>query len=300
MANMAARDVDCCALHLGPAVLVMLMHVAILTLALPASSGNSALSAECRVQTIGGVPTLVIDGQPHSGFCYSTYDTSAGNFERRVAEFAAAGCDIYNFVVEISGYGYSRPLWPEKDRWDFTDLDERAHRILAVAPAAQLLPRIYIDAPAWWCQEHPQELMVLDDGSTTFGSIPFALPRAGNFPSLASSRWRADMQQALRTIIDHVEQSDYAQHVIGYQLSGQKTEEWYHWSMNCERLGDYSAAMQQAFRQWLTGKYASSQATPSRMEPTRRYPGNRADPRLPGAHRRPIQDVPRHAHRVPA
>ena len=98
------------------------------------SGASAALSAECRVQTIGGVPTLVIDGQPHSGFCYSTYDTSAGNLERRVAEFAQAGCDIYNFVVEISGYGYSRPLWPGKDRWDFTDLDERAHRILAVAP----------------------------------------------------------------------------------------------------------------------------------------------------------------------
>ena len=67
------------------------------------------------------------------------------------------------------------------------------------------------------------------------------------------------MQQALRTIIDHVEHSDYAQHVIGYQLSGQKTEEWYHWSMNCERLGDYSAVMQQAFRQWLVRKYGSSQ-----------------------------------------
>ena len=111
---------------------------------------------------------VVIDGQPHSGFCYSTYDMSAGNLERRAAQFAEAGCDIFNFVVEISGYGYSRPLWPEKDRWDFSDLDERAHRILAVVPQALLLPRIYIDAPAWWCRENPQELLVLDDGSTSF------------------------------------------------------------------------------------------------------------------------------------
>ena len=217
-----------------------------------------AQSAECRVQLVGGVPTMVVNGQPHSGFCYSTYDMSAGNLERRAVQFAEAGCDIFNFVVEISGYGYSRPLWPEKNRWDFSDLDERAHRILAVVPQALLLPRIYIDAPAWWCLENPQELLVLDDGSTSFENTPFALPRPGNYPSLASPKWRDDMQQALRIVIEHIERSDYADHIIGYQLSGQKTEEWYHWTMNCDRLGDYSPAMQQAFRQWLTGKYGSS------------------------------------------
>ena len=97
---------------------------------------------------VGGVPTLVVDGKPHSGFCYSTYDTSPGNLERRVAQFAEAGCNICNFVVEIAGYGYSRPLWPAKERWDFSDLDDRAHRILAAAPHTYLLPRIYVDAPS--------------------------------------------------------------------------------------------------------------------------------------------------------
>lgn len=212
------------------------------------------------MQIVGGVPTFTVDGQPHDGFCYSTYDTSTGNLERRAAQFAEAGCNVFNFVVEISGYGYSRPLWPAPDRWDFSDLDQRARRILAVVPHARLLPRIYIDAPAWWCRENPQELMVLDDGSTSFATTPFALPRAGEFASLASHKWRDDMQRALRTIIGHVEQSDYAEHVIGYQLSGQKTEEWYHWTMNCDRLGDYSPAMQEAFRRWLREKYGEDAA----------------------------------------
>ena len=114
--------------------------------------GLCAHSAESRVQMLGGVPTLVVDGQPHSGFCYSTYDMSAGNLERRAAGSPTRAATSTTFVVEISGYGYSRPLWPATDRWDFTDLDERAQRILAVAPHARLLPRIYIDAPAWWCR----------------------------------------------------------------------------------------------------------------------------------------------------
>ena len=66
------------------------------------------------------------------------------------------------------------------------------------------------------------------------------------------------MQFALRTIIQHIEQSDYGDRIIGYQLSGQKTEEWYHWSMNCAALGDYSTHMQQAFRNWLQDRYGDS------------------------------------------
>ncbi|MCU0960780.1 MAG: beta-galactosidase [Pirellulaceae bacterium] len=217
-------------------------------------------AADCRIGLVGGVPTLVIDGQPHSGFCYSTYDTSPANLSRRVTQFAAAGCQIFNFVVEISGYGFSPPLWVREDHWDFAPLDDRAHCILAAAPDSWLLPRIYVDAPVWWCEKYPDELMVLDNGSTSFGEKLFALPRAGNYASLASPRWRSDMQHALRVVIEHVQQSDYADRVIGYQISGQKTEEWYHWSMNCERLGDYSRPMREAFRRWLADKYGTDRA----------------------------------------
>ncbi|MBM3475695.1 MAG: hypothetical protein FJX75_20715 [Armatimonadetes bacterium] len=203
------------------------------------------IGPDCRVQRVGGVPTFVIDGKPHSGICYSTYDCHLPRLQERAARFAEAGCDIFNFVVEIAGYGYSRPMWVGPDEWDFRDLDERAHTVLEAAPKAWLLPRIYIDAPAWWCEANPGEMMLLDNGSPSFGEKLFALSREGNYPSLASAKWREDMDRALVTVIDHIEQSHYGAHVIGYQLSGQKTEEWYHWSMNCDRLGDYSAPMRE-------------------------------------------------------
>jgi len=212
-------------------------------------------SLECRVKSVGGVPTFVINGKPHSGVCYSTYDCSPDNLQRRVRQFAEAGCDIFNFVVEIAGYGYSRPIWAAPETWDFSDLDGRAHLILEAAPDAMLLPRIYIGAPAWWREENPGEMMLLDNGSTSFGEKLFALPRAGEYPSLASEKWRTDMKRGLETVIEHVEASDYGDRVIGYQLSGQKTEEWYHWSMSTELLGDYSPHMERAFRAWLHDRY---------------------------------------------
>jgi hypothetical protein len=217
---------------------------------------SDMIGPDCRVQRVGGVPTFTIDGKPHSGICYSTYDCHLPRLQERAARFAEAGCDILNFVVEIAGYGYSRPMWAAPDEWDFRDLDERAHAVLTAAPNAWLLPRLYIDAPAWWCEANPGEMMLLDNGSPSFGEKLFALSREGNYPSLASAKWRADMDRALVTVIDHVEQSDYGAHVIGYQLSGQKTEEWYHWSMNCDHLGDYSTHMQQAYREWRRGEAA--------------------------------------------
>ncbi len=219
-----------------------------------------ASAATCEVRQVGGVPAFVINGRPHSGFAYATYDTNPECMGRRAAAFAAAGCDIFNFVVEISGYGYSPPMWVSRQQWDFRELDARAHTILSNAPNAYLLPRIYIDAPAWWMAENPGELMVLENGATDFGEKLYALSRSGPYPSLASQRWREDMKHALRTIIAHVQASDYGDRVIGYQLSGQKTEEWYHWSMNAPLLGDYSAPMVGAFRDWLRAKYRTDAA----------------------------------------
>jgi len=212
---------------------------------------------ECHVERVGKLPTFVIDGRPHSGVCYSSYDCSRPNLPRRAAQFAAAGCRIFNFVVEVSGYGYSPPMWVGRDRWDFAELDARAHAVLEVVPDAMFLPRIYLDAPQWWRDENPTERVLLAGGSPSFGEKLFALPRAGDYPSLASAKWRQDMKHALETVLDHLQASDYGHRVIGYQLSGQKTEEWYHWSMNAPALGDYSTHMVTAFRQWLRERYGT-------------------------------------------
>jgi len=211
------------------------------------------------VKLIGGAPTFVVNGRPHSGMCYSTYDCNPDSLRRRARQFAHAGCDLYNYVVEISGYGYSRPMWVGPDEWDFGDFDQRARTVVEANPHALLLPRIYVDAPAWWRAQHPEELMLLDNGTTSFGEQLFALPRAADYPSLASERWRADMRAALATVVRHIEQSEFGPRVVGYQLSGQKTEEWYHWSMCTPTLGDYSPHMVRAFQAWLQERHGTDE-----------------------------------------
>jgi hypothetical protein len=231
---------------------------------------QAALAAEgtptgirSEVILLKGAPTFVLDGKPHGGLSYMSYANEVAQengkllLPANVKLFAQAGCDLYTFVVDLGGlYGYTRTVWPEPGRWDFSQMDAIAHLIIANAPPeAKLIVQLYIDLPEWWARANPGELMLLSNGKTDFGEKLFALPRKDNLPSLASTRWRADAKVAVERTIDHVAQSDYAGRVVGYQVCGQKTEEWYHWSMNTEELGDYSRPMLTAWRAWLTARY---------------------------------------------
>jgi hypothetical protein len=238
-------------------VLVMMLWAATI------SRGAENATATAEVRMIGGAPAFCIDGKPHCGLSYMTY---ANNFTtakgtpalpQYVKLFADAGCKLYTFVVDLGGlYRYTDTVWPERERWDFQQVDAIAHLIVGAAPPdAKLIVQLYVDVPEWWAKENPDECFQLSSGSRDFGGKLFALPRSGNLPSIASTKWRDAARRIIETTIDHVQGSDYGSRVIGYQVCGQKTEEWYHWSMNTEPLGDYSPPMLAEFRRWLAVRY---------------------------------------------
>lgn len=232
--------------------------------------GMNAPAQQAAVLPLRGAPTLVVDGKPNTGLSYMTYVGPASQkdgkpvLQHYADLFTKAECDLFTFVVDLGAlYGYSPTVWPEKDRFDFSYVDLSAHTLLAGGPQAKLVIQLYLDTPEWWAKENPDDLLVLDNGKTDFGEKLFALPRKDNLPSIASERWRTDLKRLVEALIDHVQASDYADHVIGYQVCGQKTEEWYHWSMNAPSLGDYSAPMQHAFHAWLRQRYTSDAALQS-------------------------------------
>ena len=222
-----------------------------------------------KVEQVNGAPSFTFDGQPHNGLSYMSYTGSAAMgpdakplLAQYVKSLAGADCDLFTFVTDLGClYGYSTTVWPEKDKWDFSQTDANAHMILQNAgPNAKLVIQLYIDAPKWWAEAHPDDLLALSNGTKDFGEKLFALPRQDLLPSMASPAWRNDMKMVVEKFIDHVQQSDYADRIVGYQVCGQKTEEWYHWSMNCDELGDYSPAMTAAWRAWLRDKYKTDGA----------------------------------------
>jgi len=213
-------------------------------------------SVTSSVKPHRGVPTLFINGRPHNGMAYAAYGPSVKVFR----DFTEAGVDLYSFSATPTeaGYGLSRTAWTAPDAYDFSQLDERAMMVLEANPQAYIFPRLYLHAPKWWSEQHPDDLVRYDPGDGK--PVPFIHSGGKLTPSWASEAWRRDTIAGLRHLIAHVEASPYADRVVGYHLASGSTEEWMMWGANERQWVGYSPANVARFRQWLTARYRTDAA----------------------------------------
>ncbi|MBT7302224.1 MAG: hypothetical protein HN849_22035 [Victivallales bacterium] len=202
-----------------------------------------------------GVPTLFINGKPHSGLAYTAYGPTPEVFR----DFTAAGVDLFSIcgTPTQGGYGLSTTTWTAPDTYDYSQLDTRIQMILAENPDAFIFPRLYLHAPKWWTAEHPDDVVQFDPGDGV--PKPFIHSQGLPAPSWASEAWRTVTIEGLRRLIKHVEASPYADRVIGYHLASGTTEEWMMWGANEGQWVDYSPVNLSRFRTWLRARYQTEQ-----------------------------------------
>ena len=166
-----------------------------------------------------GVPTLFVNGAPQPSIAYITYLHERGRF----ADFAQAGYRLYSFAAFFGTEGinvtsgispFDRGMFDDPAHPDFSVFDERVQEILSACPEAQILPRVNVSLSRAWERAHPDECCDTGYADTE--------PRA----CFASPLWRETVADCLRALIDHIEASNYAAHIIGYQLAAGNTEEW--------------------------------------------------------------------------
>jgi len=213
-----------------------------------------------------GQLSIQLDGIPLGSLPYATYAPN----ERYFAQFGEAGTNVYSFSVNTGEepWWHSVPTWVSGGVWNFSEFDEWVHLAIKANPNALFVPRIYIGEPDWWRDLHPDELIVFDDGKerTTRRRHPFRLwpeKESRSYGSIASSIWRQDMANSLRRLLKHIHESEYGDRIIGYQLNGLNTEEWYYFTRGedpGDQLGDYSRPMREYFREWLKEKYQTDSA----------------------------------------
>ena len=187
-----------------------------------------------QVKEQGGVPTLFVNGDPVPAAAYMTYIEGNNNY----AQFADAGYSLFSVPVLFAGRWinandgakpFGRGIFDEKGRADFTAFDNSINKILSACPGAYIFPRLNMSMPLWWIEENPDCV----DGT-------------GKRELIFSDKYRETAAGMLKNVIEHVNSEEYASHIVGYQLAGGNTEEWFHFDLNggcCKNaekyFGDY-------------------------------------------------------------
>ena len=178
------------------------------------------IKVRSHVADLGGTPALFVNGEPFPAAAYMTYLTEYNDY----ASFAGAGYRLFSVPALCAGRWinaavdnppFHRGIFDNKGSPDFSALDGSVRRVLSACPDAYIFPRLNLAAPLWWIEENPSQT----DGT-------------GKRESLFSDVYRQTATDMLRQVIRHIESSDYASRIAGYQLAGGNTEEWFHFDLN--------------------------------------------------------------------
>ena len=203
--------------------------------------------------TVDGLVKIEVNGKVIEPVAFMTYRPDARIF----SDFQKAGVLFASFGAYAPDHGINhfaglfpmtRHFWVGRDRYDFSGIDRTLEMIAPDGTGAYIFPRVYLDSPSWWEEEHPDELCMDDEGITLHQSF-------------ASEVWRVDAVRALHALMDHIAASKWSECVVGYHIAAGSTEEWtyHHYADEIFRL-DYSAPNRRAFGAWLEQKYGTLDA----------------------------------------
>ncbi len=168
-----------------------------------------------------GVQFLTVNGQRIDSVAYITYLPENNRYE----DFAKAGYSLFSTCVffgsnclnSTSGLEvFSKGLF-DGELPDFSGFDQDVQNILAVCPKAMIFPRVNVGLSREWEASHPDELN--DQGAATLPNVRRVC--------FSSNLWAAEVERLLGLFIRHIEESDFCDHIIGYQIAGGNTEEWF-------------------------------------------------------------------------
>lgn len=197
------------------------------------------------------------------------------------ADFTRAGVEIHTCILD-SG-------WVGVDTYDYTLCDRVLKEVFEVGKAAYFIPRIKLNASVDWCRENPSELFVYLEGPRDVEQIRALVgtPRhdylgyeskVGYYnangwqdtrpnvngliarQSFSSKKWLADAGEALKRLIDHLENGPYGDRILGYHIAYGASGETAMWGREHGRFGDYGVSNRQNFLAWGLKKYGSEAA----------------------------------------
>ena len=200
-----------------------------------------------------GIVKISVNDQILDAVGYMTYNPDGGQFPK----FEAIGNRIVFFGAYATDQGlntlagsrqFSPHFYIAEDTFDFAEIDRILELIAPGGVGPYIIPRVYFSAPSWWERNNPDECAKLQTGESARECY-------------ASEKWRQDMWKAVKVLIDHINNSVWAELVIGYHVAAGSTEEWGpHGHRITGDYSDYSEPCCRKFSQWLYQKYGSIEA----------------------------------------
>ena len=202
------------------------------------------LVAEVKLHT--GTPTLFLNGKPAFGaMCWVSPPSTENWLDAEcAAAVAKAGIHTYSFDAG-KGYEWVEPKPGCLDGFDFSAVETRYERIIAVDPDARFHLRLNFEVQPgdWWMKAYPGECEITSEGK------PFG-------QSFASEVWRRQVKNFLKAFIAHLNRTGTIDRVIAFQTGAGHTGEWVKGETSMSALcGDYSEPMRRHFRSWLRRHY---------------------------------------------
>lgn len=166
---------------------------------------------------------LNVDGKEVYPAAYMSYCPKDADYEA----FAKIGYRLFSYAIyasdaptnEFSGLlkSWEKGCWIGENEYDFSALDNGMKLISKAEDKNDfyILLRINVNAPYWWREKYPEELITYKDGNKVMQSS-------------ASMQWRKDVCRFLDNLKIHIENSPYSKNIIAWQIAAVSTEEWIH------------------------------------------------------------------------
>ena len=147
-----------------------------------------------------------------------------------------------------------RALWPRGMEFNTDAFDLSAEIMRRRFPDARFIWNISLVLPPDWPEKYPQEMCRREDGKIAdFGK--------GGYPShsYSSPTARKQFEEIIEKSIRYLENSPYANRIIGYRLAGGYTAEWLGWEPRGSAL-DFSDCAKKAYAEFVEEKYPGMNA----------------------------------------
>lgn len=192
----------------------------------------------------GGATAIHVDGHPITGVMHWNRHLTRDD----ARAFADAGVTCFSFIGNIDLGDGGRTFEGNAFQPMTTDfLDASMEAIVSACPNALVIPRLRLIPTTLWLDAHPDETLVMHSiraGQLT--RIPTATP--------ASRLWAQTALERLQSLVEHAERT-WPDHILGYHSGfGNCAEHVWFWN---HYAGDYTPAMQLAFRDFLRTRYRS-------------------------------------------